>query len=187
MINKLVNISPNKTCNYTNYSGIVTMAIYEKDTLISTTTAHNTGMPKLFSFINSCLAGDFQAAKSTRPCKIVLLKDDDSSTQTESFTEDYAVSTPVLYDRAAEATSTTEGGTITYHFRIPSLALASGEEVKKLLLLPATYTSFEKDACARFVLDTAIKLPEKSNNTTVIIDWTLNFTNKNINKTEEEK
>ena len=45
---KIIN---NKHYEHASYTGIVTVSIYNKETLISTTTAHNTGMPKLFNFI----------------------------------------------------------------------------------------------------------------------------------------
>lgn len=161
-MNKLIS---NNYCDSANYTGIVTVSVYSKETLVSSVTSHNTGMSKLFTFINSCLAGDFQAAKSSRPCKILLLKE-------STLSENNIISTPVVYDRAAQATLEETGGSISYHFRIPSLCLAVGEgnTVKELLLLPATYTSLEKDACARFTLASPINLPEKSNNITIIVD-----------------
>ena len=164
---KIIN---NKHYEHANYTGIVTISIYNKETLISTTTAHNTGMPKLFNFINSCLDGDFQAAKKSRPCKIILLEN-------ESLDESSAISAPVLYDRSTQATTEDTGGSTTYHFRIPSLCLAQGKEIKSLLLMPSLYTTFN-EACAKFILPNSIILPEKSNNITVVIEWTLIFTNK---------
>ena len=181
---KLLN---NKQCDTTNYAGTVTIKVYEKDTLLSTITDHNTGMSKLFSFINSCLVGDFQAAKKSRPCKIVLLKSLlDKNTEKEQFIEAADISAPILYDKTVQSTVETDdngnpNGSTTYHFRIPSLNLYTGGEdkkIKKLLLLPAMYTSFEKDACAKFILAEEIPLPERSNNLTIIVDWTLKFTNK---------
>ena len=183
-----------KNCDYTNYTGIVTVSVYNNDRLIKTSTSHNKGMTTLFNFISSCLRGDFKSARESRPCKIVLLKEganevfstsgantDTSSpysqTNAQFWTDDYSVSAPAVYDTAAIGTVSSSGCDVTYHFRIPSLNLQAGAEVKKLLLLPVKYTSLT-EACAYYILDNKITLPEKSGNITIIIDWKLSFSNQ---------
>jgi hypothetical protein len=92
----------------------------------------------------------------------------------------YALCTPMLYDNAAYAETTSgvnPSGSVTYHFRVPFLSLVGGSKIKKLLLLPLTPSDYVKDACAYYVLDNEIKVPVQSGNFTVIIDWTLTFRN----------
>jgi hypothetical protein len=94
----------------------------------------------------------------------------------------YAVCSPVVYDNALLVNLTTgennqPQGEITYHFRVPFLSLVGGSTIKKLLLLPTIATDYAKNACAYFVLNNAIQVPEQSGNFTVIIDWTLTFKN----------
>jgi hypothetical protein len=76
---------------------------------------------------------------------------------------------PAVYDTAAIGTVSNTGCEITYHFRIPSLNLQSNSKIKKLLLLPVKYSSFN-EACAYYALDSEIELPEKSGNITIIVD-----------------
>jgi hypothetical protein len=73
-----------KNCDYTSYTGVVTVSMYTNDRLIKTTTSHNKGMSTLFNFISNCLRGDFKSARESRPCKIVLLK----AGNNEAFTND---------------------------------------------------------------------------------------------------
>lgn len=98
----------------------------------------------------------------------------------------YAVCSPVVYDNALIVNISKEDsgqpkGEVTYHFRVPFLSLVGGSSIKKLLLLPTIATDYAKNACAYFVLDNEIKVPEMSGNFTIIIDWTLTFTNKLAN------
>ena len=89
----------------------------------------------------------------------------------------YAVCGPTMYDTAAISTTTGTSSSTTYHFRVPFLSLVGGSKIKKLMLLPPMATNYQEEACAYYVLDTEIKVPEASANFTVIIDWTLEFTN----------
>jgi hypothetical protein len=89
----------------------------------------------------------------------------------------YAVCNPMMYDTAATTTSTSTSSSVNYHFRVPFLSLVGGSKIKKLLLLPSNATNYQAEACAYFVLENAIEVPVYSANFTVIIDWTLNFTN----------
>lgn len=178
------------------YTGTVTVASYLGDRLIHKETHHNAGLNNLFKFIGSCLQGNWYEAKFNRPCKLVLLKEAEGEnlnnpaiTETYStplskpdyWRTDYAVSNPIMYDTAASAEFNIDEGkvssSVTYHFRIPFLSLTSGTTIKKLMLLPSIATDYSADACAYFVLEDAIKVPEAGKNFTVIIDWTLTFTN----------
>lgn len=195
-MNKNVNlnyIAGENNCSSAHYSGEVTISLFHKDKLLKKVTSHNAGMEPLFMFISKCLAGRWSEAQESRPCKLVLLEkaveEPDSSTPLTDLAEHgywtsrYAISTPMLYDNAVLNTTTSSpaSGSVTYHFRIPSLAIAPGKTIKKLVLLPTLYneSSYKTDACAYFILEgDGIAVPDQSGNTTVIIDWTLKFTNK---------
>lgn len=182
----------NKNCDYAGYTGIVTVSTCLGDRLIQTETSHNAGLTNLFKFIGNCLQGKWYEAKFNRPCKILLLKEatgeeftgDNKSTPASKpswWGEDYKICNPVMYDTAANMTFEGSGEnascSVTYHFRIPFLSLEGGSNIKKLLLLPATSSDYATDACAYYVLPNAITVPEAGHNFTVIIDWTLKFTN----------
>lgn len=96
----------------------------------------------------------------------------------------YAVCNPIMYDTAAIAESDDVSSSVTYHFRVPFLSLVGGSKIKKLMLLPAIATDYVKDACAYFILEDGIEIPTVSANLTVIIDWTLTFTNNASNLKE---
>lgn len=190
----LKNTITENNCSFARYSGEVTIAVFHKDKLLKKITSHNAGLEPLFTFISKCLAGRWNEAQESRPCKLVLLETgtgEDTTTSTPLndpadkgyWTSRYAISTPMIYDNAVLNTTTSNpaSGSVTYHFRIPSLALAPGKIIKKLVLLPTLYneSSYKKDACAYFILPgEGIQVPDQSSNTTVIIDWTLKFTNE---------
>jgi hypothetical protein len=195
MINDSLEITKtNSDC--AQYTGTVTIASYEGDRLIQKETHHNAGLKNLFEFMSSCLQGNWYEARFKRPCKLVMLRagDGESSEITlptnmlaldnkerHYWSSYYAVCSPVMYDTAATATNSAESSSVTYHFRVPFLSLVGGSQIKKLLLLPPQATNYQTDACAYFILDTAIQVPEFSANFTVIIDWTLTFNNSTTN------
>jgi hypothetical protein len=82
-----------------------------------------------------------------------------------------------MYDTAAISNVTDASSSTTFHFRIPFLSLVGGSKIKKLMLLPPNASAYQEDACAYFVLKNEIKVPDSGANFTVIIDWTLTFTN----------
>ena len=94
-----------------------------------------------------------------------------------------AVCSPIMHDTAVAADLVSADiaaeieNSVTYHFRVPFLSLLSGAEVQKLLLLPMSPANYAEDACAYFILDEPITIPDVSGNFTIIIDWTLTFTN----------
>ena len=89
----------------------------------------------------------------------------------------YAVCSPTLYDTAATTKTTATSNSITYHFRVPFLSLVGGSKIKKLMLLPQNAVDYRANACAYYVLDEEIAVPVAGANFTIIIDWTLEFTN----------
>ena len=72
-MNNLSEITTNMS-DCAQYTGVVTIASYMGDRLIQKETHYNKGLPTLFNFIGNCLQGKFSEAKSSRPCKLVMLK-----------------------------------------------------------------------------------------------------------------
>jgi hypothetical protein len=195
-----------------HYTGTVTIASYLGDRLIQKETQHNAGLAPLFEFIGSCLQGNWYEARDKRPCKLVLLtKATDEYLPGETIPENYtkgpstptnpdatdrpnregshywsskyALCTPVMYDTAAISATTATSSSTTYHFRVPFLNLVGGAKIKKLLLLPPMATNYQTEACAYFILETEIPIPEQGANFTIIVDWTLEFTNSQTEST----
>lgn len=191
----------------TKYTGTVTVASYLGDRLIKKETHHNKGLEPLFDFIGSCLQGNWYEARDKRPCKLVMLKQAEAAeclkanpaptdyladprgwstpdntavideNENHYWSSKYAVCSPIMYDTAAISSNTATSSATTYHFRVPFLSLVGGSKIKKLLLLPPLASNYPTDACAYFILDDPIEVPVASANFTVIIDWTLNFSN----------
>ena len=195
-MNNLLEITKT-TSDCAQYTGVVTIASYLGDRLLQKETHHNKGLPTLFTFISNCLQGKFSEAKSSRPCKLVMLKQGTGECLTAAEVEaageaavlsvptaataldgkgyhywssEYAICSPMLHDTAAIATNGLEGSSVTYHFRIPFLSLVSGAKIKKLMLLPPLASNYTTDACAYFVLDNPIEVPVAGGNFTIIID-----------------
>ena len=190
------------------YTGTVTIASYLGDRLIQKESHHNKGLNTLFEFMSNCLQGNWYEAKYKRPCKLVMLQtadqelspNDISSPSNSSaidregkhfWSSKYAVCNPTMYDTAATTTTDAESSSVTYHFRVPFLSLVGGSKIKKLMLLPPQATNYQTEACAYYVLDTEIEVPVVGANFTVIVDWTLTFSNEQpkqpiINKEESK-
>lgn len=199
--NNLIEIRPDSVnSDGASYVGTVTVTTYLGERILQKETHHNQGTLRLFKFISSCLQGNWYEAKFNRPCKLVLLqpaigeklleseKEDPAystpKSKPEYWSPEYAACSPMLYDNAAiaETNETNLSSSVTYHFRIPFLKLISGAKIKKLLLLPSIASDYAAEACAYFILDSDIKVPEEGKNFTVIIDWTLTFKNSPSDK-----
>ena len=178
-----------KSINGFEYSGDITIKLAEGDRIYSEQHYHNTGCRTLFNFFSNCLAGDFNAAKSSRPCKIVLFKAGDGEQlgtfNSSYWTDEYRISSGMYYDSAVTPGMEEGKCETTFHFRLPFLALNGGTTVSKLGLYPDIISFYDTDLCAYKFLDRPIEIPEKSGNYTIIIDWTLKVTN--INSTESNQ
>ena len=176
-----------KNINKLDYTGTLNIKLMDDDRILESRICHNAGCTKLFTFLATCLAGDYNSVKSTRPCRVILFREDpdhptyiDNKFNLESLNENCRVSTKVFYDSTPEVYyPTAEGGaSITYHFRIPFLCLTGGEQAAKVALYPNTISNPSVDVCAYYVLETPISIPERGGNFTIIIDWTLAIANK---------
>lgn len=178
------NIANNNTFNY---SGDITLKILDGNRVISTKEYHNTGTQKLFNFFGSCLRGEFRAAKSARPCRVVLFEAGtgeakDSVPTAEYWNADKKASTAVYYDSTPVVLDNEDGNgtTVQYHFRLPFLSLRSGAIVTKIGLYPNIVSNYVDDICAYYYLDQEnyINIPLRGGNYTIVIDWKLTIKNK---------
>ena len=161
--------------NAFSYTGDIHVKVVEDDRVYYDNYFHNHGTKKLFSFFIDALAGNYTVAKSSRPCKIILFKgNDDGKTYTK-------VSNAVYYDSTAIPESGKDYGSVTYHFRIPFLALEGGAVVKRIGLYPSSISSEEDDLCAyyEFTDGNEIEIPTDGSNYTIIIEWKLTINNAN--------
>lgn len=158
--------------NALSYAGDIHVKIVEDDRVYYENYFHNHGTKKLFNFFIDALIGNYTVAKSSRPCKIILFKENDDGTFTK-------VSNAVYYDSTAIPGGDDVSGSVTYHFRIPFLALESGNTVKKIGLYPNIISNEETDLCAYYVLPAGneIEIPTDGNNYTIIIEWKLTINN----------
>ena len=159
--------------NALSYVGDIHVKIVEDDRVYYENNFHNHGTKKLFNFFVDALVGNYTVAKSSRPCKIILFKgNDDGKTYTK-------VSNAVYYDSTALPGIGDDSGSVTYHFRIPFLALESGAVVKRIGLYPSNISSEEDDLCAYydFTDGNEIEIPTDGSNYTIIIEWTLTINN----------
>jgi hypothetical protein len=178
-MNKEIKKYSNSNQNFT-YTGDIKIKLLEDDRVYSEEVYHNHGCAKLFNFFMDCLIGNYNVAKSSRPCRIVLYKQNDEELDNEgefdinkiTWRDEDRVSTKVYYDSTPEPLPTANGSSVTYHFRLPFLTLFSGEKVKKLGLYPAQITDPVIDLCAYFILPKGkeIEIPLDGGNFTIIVD-----------------
>ena len=178
------------------YEGEVTLKIYNEAKLIKSITKHNSGTDKLFSFIQSCLRGSFEEAKSARPSKLILLKsgtitgngliDDKYSTPEgetgrEFWNNAHTISPAILYNKVPNSGKETKNNNVyyflNYSFRIPFSLLASNSVISKLALVPEIFTGNPEEICAYFRIPDPIDVSKYDSNYTLIVDWKLKFKN----------
>ena len=172
MKNTIKEVKKSKS-NALSYTGDIHVKIVEDDRVYYDNYFHNNGTKKLFNFFIDALIGNYTVAKSSRPCKIILFKKNDDG---KTFTK---VSNAVYYDSTAVPGGDDKSGSVTYHFRLPFLALEGGATVKRIGLYPNIISNEEDDLCAYydFTDGNEIEIPTNGNNYTIIIEWKLTINN----------
>ena len=172
MENKIKEVKESNS-NAFSYAGDIHVKIVEDDRVYYDNYFHNHGTKKLFNFFVDALVGNYTVAKSSRPCKIILFKGNNDG---ETYTK---VSNAVYYDSTALPGIGDDSGSVTYHFRIPFLALESGAVVKRIGLYPSSISSEIDDLCAYydFTDGNEIEIPTDGSNYTIIIEWKLTINN----------
>ena len=94
MENKIKEVKESNS-NAFSYTGDIHVKIIENDRVYYENYFHNHGTKKLFNFFVDALIGNYTVAKSSRPCKIILFKENDDG---KTYTK---VSNAVYYDSTA--------------------------------------------------------------------------------------
>ena len=191
MENKIKEVKESNS-NAFSYTGDIHVKVVEDDRIYYDNYFHNHGTKKLFNFFIDALIGNYTVAKSSRPCKIILFEKtkndifqediaaDDTATKVKfDWSREAKVSSAVYYDSTALPGIGDNSGSVTYHFRIPFLALKGGATVKKIGLYPNIISSEENDLCAYYIFpeNEGIEIPTDVSNYTIIIEWTLTINN----------
>ena len=172
MENKIKEVKESNS-NAFSYTGDIHVKIVEDNRVYYDNYFHNHGTKKLFNFFVDALIGNYTVAKSSRPCKIILFKKNDDG---KTFTK---VSNAVYYDSTALPGIGDNSGSVTYHFRIPFMALEGGAVVKRIGLYPNNVSSEKDVLCAsyHFTDGNEIEIPTDGSNYTIIIEWKLTINN----------
>ena len=188
MENKIKEVKESNS-NTFSYTGDIHIKVVEDDRIYYENYFHNHGTKKLFNFFVDALVGNYTVAKSSRPCKIILFKKTSSDVFQEDANEakevkfdwsrEAKVSSAVYYDSTALPSVGNNSGSVTYHFRIPFLALEGGTTVKRIGLYPNIISNEEDDLCAyyEFPDGNEIEIPTDGSNYTIIIEWKLTINN----------
>ena len=172
MENKIKEVKESNS-NAFSYTGDIHVKIVEDNRVYYDNYFHNHGTKKLFNFFVDALIGNYTVAKSSRPCKIILFKKNDDG---KTFTK---VSNAVYYDSTALPGIGDDSGSVTYHFRIPFMALEGGATVKRIGLYPNIVSNEVDDLCAYYDFPDGneIEIPTDGSNYTIIIEWKLTINN----------
>ena len=172
MENKIKEVKESNS-NAFSYTGDIHVKVVEDNRIYYENYFNNHGTNKLFSLFIDALIGNYTVAKSSRPCKIILFKKNDDG---KTFTK---VSNAVYYDSTALPGIGDDSGSVTYHFRIPFMALEGGATVKRIGLYPNIVSNEVDDLCAYYDFPDGneIEIPTDGSNYTIIIEWKLTINN----------
>lgn len=179
-----------------NYLGEITVKVNHGNKTISTKKYSNSGMPSLFKFLCSALAGSY--TESLRPCQIKLFTYDrayDSEATPAAFNWEEAISqgsliasSPlVAYSNSPKikriaGVNGKDYYEVTYHFRVP-FTLISNKILHAVGLFPrnedeiSAYYLFTKKEEGQTSWE-SLELSDTAGNFSVILDWTMTVMNK---------
>ena len=177
-----------------SYQGKIKVQILHGNRVISTKTYTNNGLKPLFKYISHSLAGSHYS--DLRPCKIMLYKCTQSEASgryenpldfnwAEATTNNYLTpaSPYVVYDATPVVTEETDSYATTFRFKIPyywlylksynviGLYTVAGEAC-------AYYLFVEDDPSRGKIWDTKILNEEDTGNYSLVIEWTMEVSNK---------
>ena len=183
-----------------NYMGKLNVKLTHGNKVIHTKQYTNSGMPNLFKFLCSALAGTY--VDKHRPCQIKLFSFlDYLKTKPNEFKWDNAenknnlleMSSWITYDSSPVMQQDGDTYIVTYHFRIPFTRIANsstsdGALIHAVGLYPANAIDKIKDISAYYLFVDednkkewdALDLKNNSENYSIIIDWTLTVLNKSV-------
>ena len=158
--------------NALGYTGIVTLSQYSGKKKRILTQAHNAGGRALFTYLASCLAGDFDTVNVNRPTKIMLLNCDEQGSIVSKATNTSFITLltkPELVYSAKE-------GIVRYSFVVPQ-DLLIGTTFNAIGLYPSSATEADIEdyaACCAITIDRN----NMSLSSVLVVDWELHISNK---------
>ena len=168
----------NTAINTLKYTGIVTLSQYISGKKFNIAKLHNKGGNALFSFLASCLVGDFTLAYAARPTKVMLLErinPDEEDSEAEYDQPEGSIGFMTLITKP-EIISNVGIGKVRYSFVIPKnivdklnfdnlyLGLYADGAVETQ---PNNYAAICKLAIAKTIVA----------NTSLLVDWELSISN----------
>ena len=168
-----------------SYQGTVKISIKDKNKIIKTFEYHNNGTDELFKFLCLCIGGDYKATDRLRPFKIKLFDRNDPYSRGIAPKTDLAVSGLVSVNKPATYNLTENKIAVTLHFLIPYSNI-SGTQVCQMCLYGKEYGNDDitKFSAYYYLTDEnnmdwnpIIIDNNRKANYSLIIDWTLAFTN----------
>lgn len=203
-------IKVNLNSSYVTYFGDITVKVVDKKGVQKgkTKTFKNNGRWPLFSFLTTCLDGNYDTAENMRPRFINLFHADDAgatvpnisddrlSPEIKEFAKEDKKRTLITYSYVennisvpAEGEGQLGSSSITYKFTIPFAHINTSDDINMICLYSKeNYNVYENPSAFFFVKDIEDKTKLGSllsNETTnknynLLIEWTLTF--KNITK-----
>ena len=172
------------------YKGTVEVAIEDTNKhRVTVSKFHNKATEHMFDFFAQCLAGEYKAAESVRPCMLGLFQaatnagggDTEANDQNKYWTATNLMSNFVHFDRV-HLNFENNKTSATMHFRVPFIYLKAGK-VHKLALYPAKIIDPATSMCAKHWLSTDIDVPLAAGNYTIVVDWTIELSTTNTSTT----
>ena len=167
------------------YSGTLKIKVKDGHKTLQTYEYHNAGTDYLFTFLCNCISGEYRIAERNRPFKIKLYDRTDAYFAGELPKVDEPVSGFISVNTPATIDPTDGHISVTLHFLVPYSNI-SGDRICQVCLYGALMgTGDESKYSAYYYFADPIKNdwdPIKIDNThkanySLIIEWTLSFTN----------
>lgn len=167
-VKEIKNAEPQKL----GYTGTVKVSVKRGNSIISSKTYKNNGSNRLFLFLHECLVGSYNKAEGSRPSRIKLYNS--ISTGSE---EELTALTNYIPGNDFEVSNANGESIALLHFTIPkSFFISIDKLLNKVRLYPKNSID-EKDWSAECNLTEAIDIRNLSENTTLIIEWSLKVSN----------
>ena len=180
------------------YSGQVSVSIAKGKKILTTKQYHNKGLPNLFKFLCSALAGTYRY--NAAPSKVQLLRykgtktpnniqwDSDFINGSEWDNEKVEVcSAPILFSTAPMlVTDSNNKSQAFFQFRIP-YSILTGNSINTLVIFPNKLYMTPQDAMAYYFCTEVnedneltwcpIDVTEKTQNYSLLIEWSMSIDN----------
>ena len=165
----------NTAINSLAYTGIVTLSQYIGQKKVVLSKMHNAGGKPLFNFLASCLLGDFAVASPNRPCKIMLLQEDNSD---GIKVISKAANTDFIYllSKPEQVYSENNESIVKYSFIIPQ-DYFTGTSFNAIGLYADSATKADIEDYAAIVSNVNFDAINVSISSVLVLDWELHISN----------